>query len=76
MEEEDKKKYDILCKYVHELRYHYHCLDESLLPDSVMDCLKKEVEDYEKKYPHFITPSSPSQMVPNCDLKESFGVEI
>ncbi len=48
---------------IDRIRYHYHVLSESIVPDSVKDSLQHELERLEQQYPDLITPDSPSQRV-------------
>jgi len=49
-----------------EIRYHnyrYYVLDDPIISDAEYDQLMKELEEWETKYPQYITPSSPTQRV-------------
>lgn len=52
-----------LRELIDKYRYHYHVLDESIMPDSAADSLKHELAELEAKYPELITPDSPTQRV-------------
>ena len=52
-----------LRKLIERYRYAYHVLDKSLVPESVNDSLKHELQELENKYPEFVTPDSPTQRV-------------
>jgi len=67
--EEAKKRIEVLKKEIEKYRYAYHVLNQSLVPDEVLDSLKKELYDLEQKYPEFITPDSPTQRVAGEPLK-------
>lgn len=61
-----KKLRDLIEKY----RYSYHVLDKSLVPESVNDSLKHELQELENEYPDLITPDSPTQRVSGQALSE------
>lgn len=48
---------------IDRIRYHYHVLNESIVPDSVKDSLQHELQQLEEQFPELITPDSPSQRV-------------
>ncbi len=48
---------------IHDYRYHYHVLDESIMSEAAADSLKRELTELETAYPDLITPDSPSQRV-------------
>lgn len=63
---------------IDRIRYHYHVLDESIVPDGVKDSLQKELEELERQYPDLITPDSPTQRVagqPKDELRKVEHVE-
>ena len=43
--------------------YRYYVLDDPLISDSAYDTLMREFRTLEAKYPHFVTPDSPTQRV-------------
>ena len=43
--------------------YHYHVLDNPLVPDAEYDRLMNELKNLEWQHPEFITPDSPTQRV-------------
>ncbi len=43
--------------------YLYHVLDRPQISDAVFDALKRELKQLESKYPHLISPDSPTQRV-------------
>ena len=43
--------------------YHYHVLDNPLVPDAEYDRLMNELKTIEKAHPEFITADSPTQRV-------------
>ncbi len=59
-----------LRKEIDKYRYAFHVLDRSLISDSALDSLKKELFDLEEKFPDLITPDSPTQRVAGKPLKE------
>lgn len=59
-----------LKKTINRYRYAYHVLNQSLISDSALDSLKKELFDLERQYPELITADSPSQRVGGRPLKE------
>ncbi|MGC8851837.1 MAG: NAD-dependent DNA ligase LigA [Minisyncoccia bacterium] len=67
---EAQKRIELLKKEIEKYRYAYHVLDQSLIPDEVLDSLKKELYDLEQQYPDLITPDSPTQRVGGEPLKE------
>lgn len=48
---------------IDRIRYHYHVLDESIVPDGAKDSLQHELETLEQEFPDLITPDSPTQRV-------------
>lgn len=67
--EEAKKRIETLKKEIEKYRYAYHVLNQSLVPDEVLDSLKKELYDLEQQFPDLITPDSPTQRVAGEPLK-------
>ncbi len=67
--EEAKKRIEVLKMEIEKYRYAYHVLNQSLVPDEVLDSLKKELYDLEQQFPEFITPDSPTQRVAGEPLK-------
>jgi DNA ligase (NAD+) len=61
--EEAKKRINKLKKAINNYRYSYHVLDKSLIPDSALDTLKKELFDLEVEWPDLVTADSPTQRV-------------
>ncbi len=55
---------------IDRIRYHYHVLDESIVPDSVKDSLQHELAELEAQYPDLVTPDSPSQRVAGAPASE------
>ncbi len=67
--EEAKERIEKLKKEIEKYRYAYHVLNQSLVPDEVLDSLKKELYDLEQQFPDLITPDSPTQRVGGEPLK-------
>lgn len=57
-----------LRELIHDYRYHYHVLDESLMSEAAADSLKHELSQLEEQYPDLITPDSPTQRVAGVAL--------
>jgi len=62
--------HDDITKKIEEIRekiryhnYRYYVLDDPIISDAEYDQLMKELEEWETKYPQYITPSSPTQRV-------------
>ncbi|MBI4993783.1 NAD-dependent DNA ligase LigA [Candidatus Wolfebacteria bacterium] len=69
--EETKKRIEKLKEEINRYRYAYHVLNKSLISDSALDSLKKELFDLETKFSDLITPDSPTQRVAG-EVLESF----
>lgn len=65
-----KQRIAKLRKEIDRYRYAYHVLDRSLISDSALDTLKKELFDLETEFPDLVTPDSPTQRVAGKPLKE------
>lgn len=65
-----RERIEKLRKEINRYRYAYHVLDRSLISDSALDSLKKELFDLEEKFPEFIMPDSPTQRVGGKPLTE------
>jgi len=65
MEDESKARLriDKLREVIHHHNYLYHVLDNPQISDAAFDALKRELKNLEERYPHFITPDSPTQRV-------------
>ncbi|MCJ7656723.1 MAG: NAD-dependent DNA ligase LigA [Candidatus Atribacteria bacterium] len=57
------KKIEELREKIRNHNYCYYVLDDPTVSDAEYDQLMKELEDWETKYPQYITPSSPTQRV-------------
>ncbi|MCJ7814335.1 MAG: NAD-dependent DNA ligase LigA, partial [Candidatus Atribacteria bacterium] len=60
-------------KLIEKIRYHnyrYYVLDDPIISDTEYDQLMKELADWERIYPQYINPSSPTQRV---GMKPVFG---
>ena len=60
---------------INRYRYAYHVLDKSLISDTALDSLKKELFDLESEFPDLVTPDSPTQRVAGKPLKEFIKVK-
>ncbi|MBI2010638.1 MAG: NAD-dependent DNA ligase LigA [Candidatus Colwellbacteria bacterium] len=58
-----KERIEKLKQEIERYRHAYHVLDKSLISDSALDTLKKELFDLEATHPEFVTPDSPTQRV-------------
>jgi DNA ligase (NAD+) len=58
-----KKKIELLREKIRYHNYRYYVLDDPIVSDAEYDQLMKELMEWEKKYPQYITPSSPTQRV-------------
>ena len=65
-----KTRIEKLKQEINKYRYEYHVLDRSLISDSALDSLKKELFDLETQFPEFVTADSPTQRVAGAPLKE------
>lgn len=60
---------------IRELDYHYHVLDQPLVPDSEYDQLMNQLEKIEAEYPQLITSDSPTQRVGGMPLSQFSSVQ-
>ena len=58
-----KDRIEELTNLLTEAGYRYYVLDNPTLPDFEYDRLLRELEDLEKEYPEFASPSSPTRRV-------------
>lgn len=68
----DSKRIEKLRRQINHYNYHYHILDEPLIGDSEYDKLFRELVDYEKEHPEWITPDSPTQRVGHTPSSSTF----
>ena len=61
--QEAEKRIEKLKKEIDRYRYAYHVLNQSLISDTALDSLKKELYDLEQKFPELITADSPTQRI-------------
>jgi DNA ligase (NAD+) len=57
------KKIEELREKIRYHNYRYYVLDDPIISDTEYDRLMKELAEWEKKYPQYIIPSSPTQRV-------------
>ncbi|NTU69679.1 NAD-dependent DNA ligase LigA, partial [bacterium] len=72
---EAKIKIEKLKKEIDKIRYHYHVLDDLIVPEGVKDSLQHELELLEQEYPDLITPDSPTQRVAGKPLDKFKKIE-
>lgn len=65
-----EKRIKKLRELINHHRYLYHVLDKQEISEDALDSLKKELYDLESKYPHLITPDSPTQRIGGEPLSE------
>ena len=58
-----EKKIEEIREKIRYHNYRYYVLDDPIISDAEYDQLMKELEEWERKYPQYITPSSPTQRV-------------
>jgi len=58
-----KNKIERLREKIRNHNYRYYILDDPIISDAEYDQLMKELEEWETKYPQYVSPSSPSQRV-------------
>jgi len=64
-----KQRIEKLKKEINKYRYAYHVDNKSLISDSALDSLKKELFDLEQGFPDLIAQDSPTQRVAGQPLK-------
>ncbi|MEO0097493.1 MAG: NAD-dependent DNA ligase LigA [candidate division WOR-3 bacterium] len=69
-EKEAKKEIERLRKEIRYHDYRYYVLNDPVISDYEYDMLYKKLVELEKKFPHLITPDSPTQRVGGEPLKE------
>lgn len=62
-EQQAKAKIGKLREEINFHNYRYYVLDDPVIPDAEYDRLMRELEDLERKFPHLVTPTSPTQRV-------------
>lgn len=67
---EAKERILKLRKYIDELRYQYHVLDNPSVTDAQWDSLMRELVSLEEKHPEFYDSTSPSQKIGGEVLKK------
>lgn len=67
-----EKRIEKLRREIHYHNYRYYVLDSPVISDAEYDRLMRELVELEEKYPHLITPDSPTQRVGARPL-EKFG---
>lgn len=67
---EAKKRIEKLRDSINTYREQYHVYDRSVISDSALDSLKKELSDLEAQFPELITPDSPTQRVAGRPLEK------
>ncbi|MBI4193109.1 MAG: NAD-dependent DNA ligase LigA [Candidatus Colwellbacteria bacterium] len=60
---EAKLRVEKLRREIERCRYAYHVENATLVPEGVLDALKKELFDLEARHPALVTPDSPTQRV-------------
>lgn len=68
--QEAKIRIDKLRRYIDEMRYRYHVLDDPTVTDADYDSLMHELVELETRFPDFYDPNSPSQKVGGKPLKK------
>jgi len=68
--QETKQRIEKLKAEINRYRYSYHVLDKSLISDTALDSLKKELFNLEQRFPDLITPDSPTQRIGGEPLKK------
>ena len=63
MSQVDKKRIEKLRKEIQKHDYSYYVLDDPKISDYEYDGLFDQLKDLEEKYPHWVTPDSPTQRV-------------
>lgn len=69
-EKKAKERIKKLREIINHHRYLYHVLNKEEISSSVLDSLKKELFDLESRFPHLVTPDSPTQRVEGEPLEE------
>lgn len=74
-ENEAKERTDKLRELINYHNHRYYVLDSPEISDAEYDELMRELKHLEEKYPHLVTPDSPTQRVGAAPV-EAFGVVI
>lgn len=64
-----KIRIDKLRKYIDDVRYRYHVLNDPTVTDADYDSLMEELVALEREFPEFADPNSPSQKVGGAPVK-------
>lgn len=59
----EKSHVSQLVNSLNKANYHYHTLDDPIMPDYEYDAMFRELKELENKYPELIRPDSPTQAV-------------
>ena len=70
IKKETRERVEKLRQEIEKYRRAYHIEDKSIISDSALDSLKKELSDLEDLYPELITADSPTQRIGGKPLKE------
>lgn len=62
-EAQAQKRIEKLREEINFHNYRYYVLDDPVIDDAEYDQLMRELEGWERKFPHLITPNSPTQRV-------------
>lgn len=65
-----KDRIEKLRKYIDDLRYRYHVLDDPTVTDADYDSLMRELVRLESEFPEFVDANSPSQKVGGKPLEK------
>lgn len=68
--QEAQVRIEKLRRYIDEMRYQYHVLDNPSIKDSDWDSLMRELVLLERQFPEFQSPTSPSQKVGGKPLEK------
>src|SRR3989344_2937881 len=58
-----KTRIEKLKETINRHRYLYHVLDRQEISDAALDSLKRELAEWEKQYPQYVSPDSPTQRI-------------
>ncbi|MEK9155762.1 MAG: NAD-dependent DNA ligase LigA [Patescibacteria group bacterium] len=68
--QEAKERIEKLRRYIDDMRYRYHVLNEPGVTDADYDSLMAELVKLEEEHPEFADPDSPSQKIGGAPAKE------